>query len=546
MNTVAIPESGSSTGAVARDAAWRSLHTYGIYRILLSVILAGTYWALQDVAFIGGFLPWLARFTLVVYCALSLILFSFTRMRTPALEVQLTTQVIVDVVAIIVIMHASGGIRSGIGLLLLAMLAAAGLVSRGRMVYFHASIAAIALLLEESAQVLQNEAVPGEFFQAGLLSLGYFAIAWLAATLAKYARGAERIAEERGVDLANMAQINELVIRDMQDGFLVVDEKGVIRQHNRPSEVLLGPINGMPPLAEYAPRLAVCLEEWRRDRGRVFPVAHDLRTQKDYQMRFVAIGQGEQSGKPSPTVIFVEDAGRIRAQAQQMKLVALGRLTASIAHEIRNPLSSIGHAADLMLEEGKHNEGDQRLLAIIRDNTLRLDRMVQEVLYLNRRDRAQPEAVDGALYLQQFAQEFCGNGKVPQGVFRIDAQVTQKLLFDRSHFDQVLWNLSRNAWRHCRMTKGSVSMVLRPGTRDNTLQLDVIDDGPGVQASALPHLFEPFFTTDAQGTGLGLYIARELSEANGAQIDYLPGENGAHFRLTMRADRRRKPRGKTG
>src|SRR5450759_1807404 len=245
MNTVAIPESGSSTGAVARDAAWRSLHTYGIYRILLSVILAGTYWALQDVAFIGGFLPWLARFTLVVYCALSLILFSFTRMRTPALEVQLTTQVIVDVVAIIVIMHASGGIRSGIGLLLLAMLAAAGLVSRGRMVYFHASIAAIALLLEQAAQVLQFEALPGEFFQAGLLSLGYFAIAWLAATLARYARGAERIAEERGVDLANMAQINELVIRDMQDGFLVIDEKGVIRQYNPPTESLLGPIKSM-------------------------------------------------------------------------------------------------------------------------------------------------------------------------------------------------------------------------------------------------------------------------------------------------------------
>src|SRR5450759_5512687 len=144
MNTIAVPESASLTGAVARDAAWRSLYAYGIYRIVLSVSLAGAYWALGDVAFIGGFLPLLARSTLVVYCALSLILFSFTRMRTPGLEVQLTTQVIVDVVAIVAIMHASGGIRSGIGLLLLAMLAAAGQVSRGRMVYFHASIGVIA------------------------------------------------------------------------------------------------------------------------------------------------------------------------------------------------------------------------------------------------------------------------------------------------------------------------------------------------------------------------------------------------------------------
>jgi two-component system sensor histidine kinase PilS (NtrC family) len=545
MSPSVAPESASLTGTIARDEAWRSLHTYGIYRILLSVILAGAYWALEDVAFIGGFLPWLARFTLVVYCALSLILFSFTRMRTPGLEVQLTTQVIVDVIAIVAIMHASGGIRSGIGLLLLAMLAAAGLVSRGRMVYFHASIGVIALLLEQSALVLQYEALPGEFFQAGLLSLGYFAIAWLAATLAKYARGAERIAEERGVDLANMAQINELVIRDMQDGFLVIDENGVIRQHNPQSEALLGPMKGMPTLAEYAPRLAVCLEEWRRDRGHVFPVTRDLLTQKDYQVRFAAIGQGQKSGKPSPTVIFVEDAGRIRAQAQQLKLAALGRLTASIAHEIRNPLSSIGHAADLMLDEAERGESDQRLLAIIRDNTQRLDRMVHEVLYLNRRDRAQPETFDGAAYLQQFVREFSGNEKVPEGVFRIDAQASQRLLFDRSHFDQVLWNLSRNAWRHCRRKAGSISMVLSPGTRDNTLQLDVIDDGPGVPTSALPHLFEPFFTTDAKGTGLGLYIARELSEVNGAHVDYLADEGGAHFRLTMRADRRLKPRENT-
>ena len=536
MNAVTDSLSISSvTNTEKRDAAWRTLRAYSIYRILLSILLAGTYWGFTSLQFVGTHSPWLASATLITYSALGLILFSFTRARAPALEIQLTTQVLVDVVAITALLYASGGVRSGLGILLLVTLAAAGLTSRGRLAYFHASLAAIALLLEQSAQVFKSEASQGDFFQAGLLSGAYFAMAWLASALASYERGAERIAEERGIDLANLAQINELVIRDMQDGFLVVDEKGAIRQHNPPSAALLGPLGGRTRLAEYAPRLAVFLEEWRRDRRRIFPVVHDAVSQKDYLVRFVAIGRSVDSAKPSPTVIFLEDVSRINAQAQQMKLVALGRLTASIAHEIRNPLSSISHAADLMMEEGSRQEGDQRLLTIIRDNTGRLERMVQEVLYLNRRDRAQPEAIDGAQYLKQFVHEFCGNEKAPPEVFRLDVARVPKLWFDRAHLDQVLWNLSRNAWRHGRKQKGSVRIALKRGTRDNTLQLDVIDDGRGVSSSALPHLFEPFFTTDAQGTGLGLYIARELSEVNGAHLEYVAIESGADFRLTIKS-----------
>ena len=521
-----------------KDEAWRSLHAFSIYRILLSVILAGTYWGFSGFQFIGSTSHLLASTTLIVYGVLSLILFFFSRVRAPSLNVQLPAQVVFDVVAISALLYASGGVRSGLGILMLVTLAAAGLISRGRVVYFYASMATIALLLDQSAQMLQLEGSPSEFLQAGLLSGGYFAIAWMASTLVTYAQGAERIAAERGVDLANMSQINELVIRDMQDGFLVVDGKGAIRQHNPPSESLLGPLGNKHLLAEYAPRLAVCLEEWRRDRGRVFPAIHDAALQKDYQVRFVAIGPVQASDKPSPTVIFLEDVGRIRAQAQQMKLVALGRLTASIAHEIRNPLSSIGHAADLLQEDPQRTESDLRLLNIIRDNTYRLDRMVQEVLYLNRRDRAHPESIDGPMYLKQFVHEFCGTEKVPPASFHLDALPMPRVLFDRAHLDQVLWNLSRNAWRHCSKRPGSVRMALKAGTQENTLQLDVIDDGPGVTTSALPHLFEPFFTTDAQGTGLGLYIARELSEVNGARLEYMPGgegDEGANFRLTMKA-----------
>ena len=269
----------------------------------------------------------------------------------------------------------------------------------------------------------------------------------------------------------------------------------------------------------------------------------DVRTQRDYQVRFVAVGDVT----ASPTVIFIEDAGRIRAQAQQMKLVALGRLTASIAHEIRNPLSSINHAAELLHEESGRRPEDQRLLTIIQENAHRLDRMVQEVLYLNRRDRAQPEPIEAKPYLENFVRDFCANEKEAANMFALTLATSRRLVFDRSHLDQILWNLARNARRHGRGQSQSVCIQLIEAPDGDNLLLEISDDGPGVATAALAHLFEPFFTTDASGTGLGLYIARELAEVNGARLEYAGAQlqwaasvkapDGACFRLTVKGER---------
>jgi two-component system sensor histidine kinase PilS (NtrC family) len=187
-----------------------------------------------------------------------------------------------------------------------------------------------------------------------------------------------------------------------------------------------------------------------------------------------------------------------------------------------------------MAEEDTLKDSEKRLLSIIRGNVSRLDRIVQEVLYLNRRDRAQPEAIDPRGYLANFAHEFCGAEKVGEDALDIQVRTAQRVWFDRQHLDQVLWNLARNALRHGKRQPGSVQVIVSPTAAPATLTLDVIDDGPGVSADALPHLFEPFFTTDAQGTGLGLYIARELCEGNGAQIELVP-HGGGHFRITLKA-----------
>lgn len=517
----------------ADDVTWRTLAVFCSYRVVLAVFVTVAFVFMNRFFNLGVLAPGVMAPTLAGYTLLSLLLLVPARVREPSLTLQVTAGVFLDVFAIVMLMYASGGVRSGLGVVLLVSLAAAGLITRGRLAYFHAATAALAVLLEQTFQLWRHDAGPQEFLQAGITAGAFFATAGLASALARYARTSEQIAAERGVDLANLSQINEIVIRDMQDGILVVDGDGRIRQNNPRATQLLGPLPAgrWPALSDYAPEIAKLLEGWRAGRSETtFMQLRAPRASAELQVHFVPIG----GGNPSPIVVFIEDAGRMRAQAQHMKLVALGRLTASIAHEIRNPLSSIGHAAELLDEDGGMEESDKRLLSIIRGNVFRIDRIVQEVLYLNRRDRAQPEALDAAAYMQGFATEFAIGERVPEDVIDVQVRTAQRLLFDRQHLDQVMWNIARNAWRYCGRKPGSIRIVVWPAAATGLLQIDVHDDGPGVPAQTQAHLFEPFFTTDAQGTGLGLYIARELCEGNGARLEYVESPAGGQFRITLK------------
>ncbi|HSD60432.1 MAG TPA: ATP-binding protein [Burkholderiales bacterium] len=330
-----------------------------------------------------------------------------------------------------------------------------------------------------------------------------------------------------------MAQVSRLVIQDMHDGVLVVDGEGVVRQRNTRAEQLfgLGPGAGAL-LASCAPVLAERFAAWRSGAADEFDLLRIAPANRLVRTRFVAVSEERERG----AVIFLEDMSRVQAQAQQLKLASLGRLTANIAHEIRNPLSAISHASELLQEEPTATPTQKRLTGIIRDNTYRVDRMVQEVMQLNRRDRAMQEVFPAADFLRAFADGFAQNERLPREGFALEVEGEPRLCFDRSHLNQVLWNLCRNAWRHGRKREGSVKLRAVPGATPNTTLIEVQDDGPGIPAALRSQVFEPFFTTVTSGTGLGLYIAREICDANGATLDCLDTETGAHFRITCRRD----------
>ncbi|MFL6581982.1 MAG: two-component system sensor histidine kinase NtrB [Burkholderiales bacterium] len=516
------------------DAFWRSLFYFNVYRLGAALVLLAAILALGSEVPFGSNSRQAYLYSNVCYIVFSVMAFGAVLSRRPYFTGQLAVQICADILFLTTMMHFSGGISSGLGLLLLVSLAAVGLISRGRLTLFFAALATIAILGEHTYQVVFLDASIAQYAQAGLLSIGFFATGWLAHSLAKRAVAIEAIAAQREVDLANLAQVNQLVIQDMLDGVLVVDERGVIRQINSRAEAILGPLrrsNREILLQDYAPILAARLEQWRRDPGAGFNPLRTVQTHKPTAARFVQAGISRNVG----VVIFLEDLTRVQQQAQQLKLASLGRLTANIAHEIRNPLSAINHATELLLEESAlSGSSHARMLQIIHDNSQRLDRMVQDVLKLNRRDRAVHEHFDLGDYLETFAAEFCEIEKVPADTIRVEMHVECTIYFDRSHLNQVMWNLCRNALRYCQKKTGSIMVNVRSGPRQGTVELSVIDDGMGIAESLRGHLFEPFFTTASSGTGLGLYIAREICEANAATLDYVERPLGAQFSLVCR------------
>lgn len=507
---------------------WRSLRYFNLYRLTLAglfVFLAGVFGSSLS---LGAYHLLLFFGASVVYLAAVLLSFIPLHLRWPRFTWQLAVQMGVDIVGLSVLSYASGGMKSNVDLLLLVSLAAAGLISRGKVTLFFAALASIAALLEHSYAVLYEDADAAQYVQVGLLSMAYFAVAWLAHTLAKYAVDSQQLAQRRGRDLVSLSEANRLVMRDMQDGVLVVDGQGMIMQMNFRAERMLHKIVGMgSSLSEIFPILFWQYAKWKQS-GSVSRDILQLDMGLQARLRMVAIEQDAARG----VVIFIEDMQRMQAEAQQIKLAALGRLTANIAHEVRNPLSAISYATELMQEE-LGDDKHQRLLQIVLDNTNRINQIVQDVMQLNRRDRTQTEVFDLEVMLRIFVEEFVLAERIESGILALASMPGSRVSFDRGHLRQVLWNLCRNALRYGRKQQGSVALTM--SMEDGRAIVTVRDDGPGIAAEHLGKLFEPFFTTADEGTGLGLYIAKELCEANGARLEYraVVEGAGASFRIAF-------------
>ncbi len=462
-----------------------------------------------------------------------LLFIAMSARRKPAFETQVILGNASDILIITLLSHFSGGLSSPFSILLIINITATGTLLRDRESFLFAALASLAVLSEQTYSMMQGTGHTAGYSLAGLLGLVFFAITYLASVLSRRMRESELRVTERETDIFNLQRLNEDIIQNMRTGIIVVNHEGQVRMANSSAESLLGNISlqNAPMLNDILPTLNTRFMEWQEQPNinhRAIPQEHGL---PDIQPGFRKLKHSEQGA--DDTLIFLEDATQLNQRFQQIKLASLGKLTASIAHEIRNPLSAINHAAQL-LQESELNKADTKLTGIITTHVQRLDKVVQNVLQLSRQQKSDVASIELNHWLKNFKNEFLQSSQLQHEQLKLELSAhSLVILFDPSHLDQVISSLCTNAITHSHLPNEQIKITLRCRHEEIADQpcIEISDNGPGIEKKTAKQIFDPFFTTSSVGTGLGLYISKEIIESNRGKISYTQLENGSCFKI---------------
>jgi two-component system sensor histidine kinase PilS (NtrC family) len=522
--------------AESRETFWRSLQTLNVTRIVIALVLLVYLTVDARRGHIGSQLSGTTYAeTCIAYLLTALLFAAVTQRWRHRFLWQLCCQILVDITAISLLYLAAGGARSGFGLLYLFPLAGAAILAPLLLALFSASLATLFLLAESTWQLFLSDQEP-PLFQAGMMGAAFFAVVLVVSRLAARLIGQEDLAAKRGADLKIQQAVYRIVVDDAGDGILVAGRDGFVFAGNPAARRMLGldadsefRLADIPALEPVAQGFAAWLDGGaqgagpgeayvtvKRWQGAAGPVRGRLDQPVHLKLRFARVDTPD--GAAERSVIFMQDVSAIENQAQQLKLASMGRLTASIAHEVRNPLSAIGHATSLLAED-LTGPAETRLLRIVGDNVARVNRMVEDILKLSRKVQPGGEPVRLGAFLAELKAEFTETHGLADNMVYIGDAGHRTVRFDGLHLREVLVNLLGNAIRYASGKPASIRLfpVLDATGR---VELHVQDDGPGITPEVRAHLFEPFYTTSSKGTGLGLYLARELCLNNNATLDY--------------------------
>ncbi len=518
------------------ELAWRVLGLLNLYRLVVPSVLVALALLASRPQLLGGAAPSLYFATLVGWFATGVVCIGLLKTRWPTLQAQAFIHVAFDIVAVTALLVTSGGAGSGAGLLLILPVSGVSLLLPKRIATTIGAIAALCVLGQQIMLSLSGVSDASDLTQAGLLG-GVILIAVLAvAPLAGRLRESEALVRQRDLDLANLAELSQYIVERLRESLVVVDEQDRIRLINESARQILGAeAKANALLGEVSPRLLYLLTMWRQNAPATDAVGGNLLAVdglREVRPHFAPLGQG----LPLPVLIFLEDLTALDDRIHQTRLAALGRLSASIAHEIRNPVGAISHAAQLLLEDPGLSETSRRMSDIIRGNTERVSTIIGNVQQLARRETTRPERMPLAEWVTDFVREFTSTGGHEAGQLVAGAPDPDlEVRVDPSHLRQILWNLCENAFRYSiKAPEDKVELRIGRLAGSNRPYLEVLDRGPGIDSTISDRIFEPFFTSRASGTGLGLFIARELAQCNRALLVFEPRSGGGStFRIVF-------------
>lgn len=512
--------------------ATRLFKYFNYYRVAVSLLLITLTFAQRN--FFAEFrfpdLFQMASLAYILVCVAYMLVFQFG---IKATHKQIFFAFIVDILCLHALLYLGPGLtKSGFENLVIISIAAGNIIVSGRIGFSFAALASLCLLGIYFEQALVGSSQFSGMAQAGLMGAIYFAAAFILQNLSARITQSESLAQSREQDLLELQKLNQQIIQSMRTGIIVCSPDGVLRTCNQACKDLidLSPDDARIPL-----ELSERLELWQlQPTIRTTPFKRSA-DKPLVQANFSNLRQG----RDQQVLIFIEDTRLLTQQAQQMKLASLGRLTASIAHEVRNPLGAISHATQLLAESTNLDAADRKMTDIIQRHSERVNRIIENTLQISRRAEPRTEEIQLGSWLRHLVEEYQEQQRTPANI-QLELRTPQaSARFDPSQIAQVLCNLIDNGIRHGHDFQPDKPVIVRLDQTDDGTQafVEVRDHGAGITPENRLHLFEPFFTTAAQGTGLGLYLSREICEANQAQLDYIErtdhkrSEPGACFRI---------------
>lgn len=518
------------------DITRRELYFFNLYRVLEAVVYIGLVFSPLAVDWIKVTHSMLGRLVALTYLALAIILVISTDRMRRRLSASIGVALVLDIVVAALILSAITGGHSSIPMILIVNVGVGALLLPLRQSLVLTGFAALGVLFPTVLAHFSTDMTDRNMLEAALFGLAYFAVTGLCAHLGRQMRETEALAEQRGVDLLNLEQVNDLIIRRMKTGVLLVDGSNQILRINESAWHLIGnPSPNQRDLGAVAAELSRRLYHWRNS-GRIdqTPVALAVDV-PEVIPRFSRMAPNDDAH----ILIFLDDTSLLSRRAEEMTLSSLGRLSASIAHEIRNPLAAIRYSAQLLAESEGLDAEDRRLVEIVNNHCTRANEVVENILQLSRRERSRPESIDLNAWVLNFVEDYKQSVDLGQDHLRaITQNRTIEAMVDPQHLQQVVWNLVQNAIRYGRDpgTAARVVVVSRMATDKGPPLIEIVDRGPGIPAKVAAQIFDPFFTTSEYGTGLGLYLSKQMCESSQATLEYVPvAGGGACFRITLSA-----------
>jgi len=500
------------------------------YRLVVVFALATVYFVVPGQTALGERVATLFELSLVFYFVSVVGFIMLERRRWLHITTQFFLQNYIDILCIVAFIYASGGVQSGVGSLLLINIALLSQLSSTRHALLFAAIGTSTLLTAELIAAALYGRWAADFERTALLGILLFTTAWLLTVPLRRLMQrelAQTTKNRAALEAHEIATLNEEIIRELDSGVLVLNAQNQVVLVNDVARAMVGAEFTQLPahLGRLCPGLMDSLEASRAQPNASVGSFIVDSTGQDILPYFAKLSTGGY-------LIRIDDHSAIRQQFQQLKMASLGRLSASIAHEIRNPLSAVSHATQLLQESSQMDEVDQQLLSITQNNTRRINRIIEDVLQLSNRQQIRRAPIDLTQTLEEFIIRFKNESLRSGSTITLDSELSLVAVFDPDHLDQVLWNICSNALVHNQSTDIDITINAFQDTPSSTV-IDIIDNGNGIADLERQKLFEPFYSTHHDGCGLGLYIIRELCELNKADILCMDTDKGAYFRIIV-------------